>query len=81
MKYEAKKILNKERSWPWFLSNYQTSQRKIINDVGISWPAWNSILNGADMKMSTFFKICKGLDINFEEAILEEKLFQEENRK
>lgn len=44
--------------------------------LGMSWPAWRSIINGGDMKLSTFFKICNHFNIPVNVAILEEEKFQ-----
>jgi hypothetical protein len=53
-------------------------QNSIIGQLGMSWPAWRSIINGGDMKLSTFFKICNHFNIPVTAAILEEEKFQRE---
>jgi len=73
-----------KRSWMWELSGLHRygrmpwmDQHSIINGLKISWPAWRSIVNGGEMKMSTFFKICDYFKVPIDAAIKAEAEFQQ----
>ncbi|GEM_PF-1544197 len=67
-----------KRKWIINLSDTHRplDQHFIIYKLRLSWPTWRSILNGSDMKISTFFKICIGLNIPVDTAIVYEAEFQ-----
>lgn len=63
----------------YFIFDQNSITRSYNNSgLGMSWPAWRSIINGGDMKLSTFFKICNHFNIPVTAAILEEEKFQRE---
>lgn len=51
-------------------------QIEIICRLKLSWPAWRAIINGGEMKMSTFIKICDHFKLDIQLAIVEEVYFQ-----
>jgi len=72
---------NAKREWIYELADaynewIRLDQTEIICRLKLSWPAWRSIINGGDMKLSTFMKICEHFHIPVDEAILREQEFQ-----
>jgi hypothetical protein len=84
MRYTTYTMENAKRSWiNELIKKYyvypidgwgfgHVDQRVIMDITGLSYPGWLKILNGSDMKVSTFIKICDGFNIPVEVAIQHE---------